>query len=96
MSYFGALELLDEHARQALCALRLDRWDDVVLEEKYQSLPQRHHTPPLTHHCFHMALISCVHTWRGEQERAAAWRDASFAAMIDAIPPAQWKRPRHY
>ncbi len=82
--------------QQALCALRLDRWDDVALTEKYQSFQQRHHTPSLTPHCLHMALIACVHTWRGEKERASTWRDASFDAMVNAIPPAQWKRTRHY
>ena len=81
---------------QAICALRLDRWDEVTLADKLQSLQQRHHTPPLTPNCFHLALIACVHAWRGEKERAATWRDASFDAMAKAMPPAQWKRTRHY
>ncbi|RLT36719.1 MAG: NACHT domain-containing protein [Chloroflexi bacterium] len=81
---------------QATCALRLDRWDDVALAEKVQSLQQRHHTPPLTPNCFHLALIACVHALRGEKERAAVWRDASFDAMAKAMPLAQWKRTRHY
>jgi tetratricopeptide (TPR) repeat protein len=81
---------------QALCALRLDRWDDVALDDRFQSLQQRHHTLHVTSNCFHMALIACVHAWRGEKERAATWRDASFDAMAKAMPPAQWKRTRHY
>jgi tetratricopeptide (TPR) repeat protein len=81
---------------QAICALRLDRWDDVALEGKLHSLQQRHHTPLLTPNCFHLALIACVHAWRGEKEQAATWRDASFDAMAKAMPPAQWKRTRHY
>lgn len=81
---------------QALCALRLDRWDDVALEEKFQPLQQRHHTPRLTPDCVHTALLACVHAWRGEKEQAARWRDASFDAMAKVIPPAQWKRTRHF
>jgi len=81
---------------QATCALRLDRWDDVAQADKLQSLQQRHPALHLTSNCFHMAMIACMHAGRGEKEQAATWRDASFDAMVNAIPPAQWKRTRHY
>jgi DNA-binding SARP family transcriptional activator/tetratricopeptide (TPR) repeat protein len=81
---------------QATCAFRLDRWDDVIMVEKLRDLQQRHPRESLHPQCFHLALMSCVLTQRGEKERGVQLRDESLADMYSGEPVEAWWRPQNY
>jgi hypothetical protein len=86
---FGLME-------QARCLYYLDRWDDVFLEAKVETLLRRHRPQPLEPTCFHQALMASVHALRGEQEQAVALRDESVAYMVRWDPPETWGRGHFY
>jgi DNA-binding SARP family transcriptional activator len=89
-------ELVYALRSQAICAFRLDRWEDVLMVEKFSALQQLHPNEPLHPQCFHLALMSCVLTLRGEKERGIQLRDESLAYMYRGEPVEAWWRPQNY
>lgn len=81
---------------QAIYAFRLDRWDEVAMEEKFRLLEQRHQHERLVPTCHHLALKACTHALRGELARANSLHDESLALMAKAVPIEQWPRPQQY
>jgi DNA-binding SARP family transcriptional activator len=81
---------------QAICAFRLDRWEEVLMVEKLRDLQRRHPHEALHPQCFHLALMSCVLTQRGEKERGGQLRDEALAYMYSGEPAEAWWRPQNY
>lgn len=89
-------ELVYALRSQAICAFRLDRWEEVLMMEKLRDLQQRHPHEPLHLQCFHLALMSCVLTQRGDMERGIQLREESLAYMYSSEPAEAWWRPQNY
>jgi DNA-binding SARP family transcriptional activator len=89
-------ELVYALRSQAICAFRLDRWEEVLMVEKLRHLQQRHPHEPMHLQCFHLALMSCVLTLRGDKERGIQLRDESLAYMYSGEPVEDWWRPQNY
>jgi DNA-binding SARP family transcriptional activator/tetratricopeptide (TPR) repeat protein len=89
-------ELVYALRSQAICAFRLDRWEEVLMVEKFNALQQLHPNEPLHPQCFHLALMSCVLILRGEKERGIQLREESLVYMYRGEPVETWWRPQNY
>jgi DNA-binding SARP family transcriptional activator len=81
---------------QARCLFYLDRWDEVLMDDKLRALREQPTPELLEPTCFHQALMASVHALRGEHEAAAVLRDESVASMVRSDPPEAWGRGHHY
>lgn len=89
-------EALNALKSQALCAYRLDLWDDVLMDEKLARLRRVFQNGTIAPVCMHQALQAAVLARRGHLEQARSTGDASMAQMIAAEAPERWGRPSHY
>jgi adenylate cyclase len=89
-------ELVRALQAQALCAFRLDRWDEVSMDERFEALRAQPSHQNLAPNCFHLALSAVVHALRGETAQARLLRDESLAFMAKAVPPERWGRTGHF
>jgi DNA-binding SARP family transcriptional activator len=89
-------DLCEIFRRQAHCAFCLDRWDEVVLDEKFLALSHRYAPKHPRPNCFHLALMACVNALRGNFERANLLRAESAADMEAAEPSEMWGRGPRY
>jgi len=89
-------DLLEIFRRQAHCAFRLDRWDEVALDGKLEDLRQHFNPRRCQPRCFHLALIACVNALRGNVEQANQLRAEAFAIMEAAEPSERWGRGPRY
>ena len=89
-------ELVYTFRLQALCAFRLDRWDEVAMEEKFRRWNHAHPEVHLEPQCFHLALVAAVTALRGDATQAAVLRSDAVAMMARDVPPDYWGRPGEF
>ncbi len=89
-------------ANEALCWLRLDRWDAVIqAEKKLIKLQHSHPLERLGAICWQLNTSAVVHALRGEVELATQLREESYKIMIagsglEEGTEEHWIREHHY
>jgi predicted ATPase/DNA-binding XRE family transcriptional regulator len=83
---------------QAICLLRLDRWDDILkIETQRQGLEQRYSPEQLGTTCVIDAIVGAVYALQGESTTAAVRRQQSYDTMVDLTGPVErWVRGQHF
>ena len=83
---------------QALCWLRLDKWDEVLhVDQRRQDLEQRYSREQFGGtYCMELAVAAAGLTLQGNFERARVLRDQAYDFMVQAGGTEYWGRAEHY
>lgn len=85
---------------QALCLLRLDRWQEVFgLDEKRRELERRYSGDLLGGgNCVVLSMSATAHALQGDLEQARALREQAYAFMTrgESEPLENWERTQYY
>lgn len=85
---------------QALCLLRLDRWQEVYkLDEKRRELERRYSGDQLGGgNCVVLSISAAAHALQGDLDQARAVREQAYAFMTrgESDPLESWERTQYY
>ena len=86
---------------QALCLLRLDRWEELFkLEEKLRDLERRYPGDQIVSggNCVVLSFSAAAHALQGELDRAGVLREQAYAIMASGPEgtPENWGRTHYY
>ena len=85
---------------QALCLLRLDRWEEVFkLEEKLRELERRYSSDQLGGgYCVVLSICGAAHALQGDLDQARVLREQAYAFMAAGVleTTENWGRSQYY